>query len=95
MNDLINETPVFICECHSLEHQVKFFYDEEDRSLFVYIHLTRYGFWKRLITGIRYAFGYSSRFGEWDQFIFKEEDEAKLREFLNSIKRREDGDPIP
>lgn len=95
MNDLINETPVFVCECRSIEHQVKFFYDEEDATLYVYIHLTQYGFWKRFVTGIKYIFGYSSRFGEWDQFIFKKEDEAKLQEFLNSIKRKEDGDPIP
>ena len=90
-----NATEIFVCECHSLEHQTKFFYDEEDQMLYVYIHLTQHGFWKRLIAGIRYIFGRSSRFGEWDQFIFKEEDEAKLREFLNQIKREKDGDPIP
>lgn len=90
-----NATEIFVCECHSLEHQTKFFYDEEDQMLYAYIHLTQHGFWKRLITGIKYIFGYSSRFGEWDQFIFKEEDEAKLREFLNQIQREKDGDPIP
>ena len=90
-----NTTEIFICECHSLEHQAKFFYDGEDNRLYVYVHLARHGFWKRLVAGIKYIFGYSSRFGEWDQFIFKEEDEGKLREFLNQIKREKDGDSIP
>ena len=90
-----NTTEIFVCECHSLEHQAKFFYDEEDTLLYVYVHLARHGFWKRLVAGIKYIFGYSSRFGEWDQFIFKEEDEGKLKEFLNQIKREKDGDPIP
>lgn len=91
----MKSTEIFVCECHSLEHQAKFFYDEEDQRVYVYLHLARHGFWKRLIAGIRYAFGYSSRFGEWDQFIFKEEDESKLREFLNQIKREKDGDSLP
>jgi hypothetical protein len=90
-----NTTEIFICECHSLEHQAKFFYDDEDNLIYVYVHLARHGFWKRLVAGIKYIFGYSSRFGEWDQFIFKEEDEGKLREFLNQIKREKDGDSIP
>ncbi len=90
-----SEPEIFVCECHSLEHQAKFFYDDEDQRLYVYVHISRHGFWKRLVAGIKYIFGYSSRFGEWDQFIFQEKDEAKLREFLNQINREKDGDPIP
>jgi hypothetical protein len=92
----MEETEIFVCDCHSFEHQVKFMHDTEDNELYLYVHLNNQeGFWKRLVTGIKYAFGYSSSFGEWDQFIFQEKDEAKLREFLNEIKRKQDGDPIP
>ena len=92
----MEETEIFVCDCHSFEHQVKFMYDEEDRELYLYVHLNNHdGFWKRLVTGIKYIFGYSSRFGEWDQFIFQEKDEVKLREFLNEIKRKQDGDSLP
>jgi hypothetical protein len=89
--DQLTETEIFVCGCHSFEHQTKFIYNEEDNILYVYIHLNNYdSFWKRLLTGIKYIFGYSSRFGEWDEFIFKEEDQEKLRKFLNQINRKDD-----
>ena len=95
MKNPITETDIFVCECHSFEHQAKFVYDCEDNMLYVYIHLTKDRFWSRLKSGIKYIFGYTSRFGEWDEFIFQEKDEDKLREFLNQIKRKEDEDPLP
>ena len=91
----MEETEIFVCECNSFEHQVKFMYGTEDRELFIYVHLTGDTFWSRLKRGIKYIFGHSSRFGEWDEFIFKEKDQEDLRKFLNQIKQKEDGDPIP
>jgi hypothetical protein len=92
---VLTETEILVCNCHSFEHQVKFMYDDECNALYAYIHLAKDTFWSRLKSGIKYIFGHSSRFGEWDEFIFQEKDEEKLREFLNQIKRREDEDPLP
>jgi hypothetical protein len=94
-NQVLTEVEIFVCECHSFEHQVKFMYDDEGNMLYVYIHLTKDTFWARLKKGIKYIFGHSSRFGEWDEFIFQEKDEVALRDFLNQIKRKEDEDPLP
>ena len=70
----------FICECHSEEHQVSFYYDEEDKELLIAPHLyTHKNFFKRLWVGIRFAFGYKSRFGEWDCIIL---DPEKLKQYL-------------
>ena len=90
----MEETQIFVCDCHSFEHQVKFMYDEEDNEVYLYVHLTNGTFWSRLKKGIKYIFGHSSRFGEWDEFIFQEKDEENLREFLNQIKRKDDEDPL-
>jgi hypothetical protein len=95
MKNSIAETEIFVCECYSFEHQVKFIHDSEENILYAYIHLTKDTFWTRLKKGIKYIFGHTSRFGEWDEFIFQEKDEDKLREFLNQIKRKEDEDPLP
>ena len=89
-------TEIFVCECHSFEHQTKFIYDTETNSLFAYVHLSQHGgFLRRLAKGLAYAFGYSYRFGEWDEFLFQAKDQEELRKFLNQIKQKEDGDPIP
>jgi hypothetical protein len=45
----IMERKIFICDCHSLEHQVAFWYDEEEKSLYIEPHLvTHRNFFKRL-----------------------------------------------
>lgn len=81
-NDLI-----LICECHSFEHQVIFWYDKEDSRLVVYVHLVKcVNFWKRMVNAVKYLFGYTSRYGEWDEFIFSPENESKLRDFLDEHK---------
>jgi hypothetical protein len=80
------ERKIFVCECHSLEHQVTFWYDEEEDSLFTEVHLiTHKNFFKRVLVGIKYMFGYKSRFGQWDEFMFKPEDVIKLKEYVNKI----------
>lgn len=78
------ERKIFICDCHSLEHQVIFWYDEEYNEVYCEPHLITYrNFFQRLWYGIRYAFGYKSRFGAWDELVFKPEDVEKLRDYLN------------
>ncbi len=70
---------VFICDCLSLEHQLSFWYDAEDDLLYVYPKLYTYdNFFKRLWTGIKYAFGYKSRFGEFDEILLNKEARLKL-----------------
>ena len=87
------ETEVFICECFSYEHQVKFWHDEEyGNFIHAYFHLVTYrGFFKRLWHGLKYAFGYTSRFGAWDQFIFSIDNESKLRDYLNNKQKQSNG----
>ena len=79
------ERQTLICECNSLEHQLSFWYDDEDNNLYCEPHLTTYrNFFKRLWVGLRYAFGYKSRYGQWDSTIFKKEDLVKLKSYLDS-----------
>lgn len=76
---------ILICDCHSMEHQMMFWQsaDFNDNHLYTEVHLITYhNFFKRLWYGLRYAFGYKSRFGAWDEFIFSKESEEKLKIFL-------------
>jgi hypothetical protein len=78
------ETRIFICECKSFTHQAIFWWDEEEKKLYVTVHLTTYNnFFIRLWVGIRYIFGYTSNFGEWDEFLFSPESEKELRKYLD------------
>jgi hypothetical protein len=76
---------IFVCSCHSLEHQMAFWHDEDDKysDLYTEVHLiTYYGFFRRLWYGLKYAFGYKSRFGAWDEFLFNKDSEQKLYNYL-------------
>lgn len=80
-----------ICAYGSFEHQAIFWKEKEPDDkyqLYVYIHLKTYrNFFKRLLFGLRYAFGYKSRFGAWDEFIFSPEAEQKLLDYLKQQRK--------
>jgi hypothetical protein len=71
------------CACHSRDHTAYFDYFEEDGELYLTIHLSESrGFWKRLWYGLKYAFGYQSRFGAWDEIVIRWEDTPKIRALM-------------
>ena len=75
---------IYICKCNSIEHQASFWYDKEDNEVSIEVHLTTHkSFLKRLWVGVKYAFGYKSKYGEWDTMILKNEDLNKLKKNLN------------
>lgn len=75
----------FICACHSIEHQAFFWCDEDDKQLYINLHLQDYkGVFKRLLHGLKYIFGHKSVYGDWDEFLFKEEDVKELKRFLKN-----------
>jgi hypothetical protein len=73
---------ILICQCHSLEHQYSFYYSK-DEGLYCEPHLsTILSFYNRLIIGIKYIFGYKTKSGAWDEFLFKKEDLKKLEQYI-------------
>lgn len=48
---------------------VKYWKDEPE--VFVFIHLSGFGFWKRLKNGLKYIFGHKSVYRDFEEFIFK------------------------
>ena len=79
------------CECGSLEHLVYFqSYNEVDwPELIVSIHLANYNnFLRRLWVGLKYAFGYRCKYGDWDEILLWKDKIVELRDFLDEILRR-------
>lgn len=84
------EKEIFICECNSTEHQMVAYLDPNPNYNIVYLHvkLNKYGFWKRIKKGIKYIFGYASRYGEWDEFIINPEDASKFRRLADFLEKK-------
>jgi hypothetical protein len=92
------KTDLFICECHSTEHQVVVYYDngEDDSGLtypmcYFHIHLNKRPFWERVKYGVKYILGRQSRFGAFDEFIINPEDSDKLQEIVDYLKDMKGG----
>lgn len=82
------ETQLVICDCHSDEHQIIFHPDDEDGEPVIYMHthLTNWTPWyKRLIHGIKYIFGHTSKYGEWDEIILTKKHAKQFRDMAKHL----------
>lgn len=74
-----------ICECYSPEHQFTLIKDPEEDEVWINIHLSDYqSFTQRLWIGLKYAFGYRSKYGDFDNIIISPDSQKKIIEFLNT-----------
>ena len=82
------EQEFFIYQCNSPEHQLIFthFSDEVGGDIYVLVHLKPDSLWKRIRNAIKYIFGYRSKYGDFDEFIFKKEDANKLQAVVDYLK---------
>lgn len=81
-----DKTQVLICDCYSPEHHVILYYDEEDRQVFLNIHLTKKNFWNRLKYGIKYIFGYVKKSGAYQEIVLSNKDAEKIENVLKFLK---------
>ena len=82
------EQKFFICQCNSAEHQLIFSYFTDDKfgDVYVTVHLVPDTLWKRIRNAIKYIFGHRSKYGDFDEFIFKKEDANKLQSVVDYLK---------
>jgi hypothetical protein len=79
-----------LCECSNTEHQLIFNYWEEDDWPEVYasIHLVKEkNFFKRLWHGLKYIFGHTSKYGDFDEVVLKPKDWEKLQNVTDFLKK--------
>ena len=78
---------LLLCDCSSAEHQLIVRWDNDDKEVYVNVHLANmYGFWQRLWHGLKYAFGYKSRYGAFDGVILRKEDANNLQKVVNHLR---------
>lgn len=79
---------VILCECSSTDHQMIFlpFEDDHNKEVFVHVHLPTQSFRKRLVRGLKYIFGYKSRYGEFDEIILTDKHVPQFEDLINYLK---------
>lgn len=84
-----------ICECSSSEHVLRFSYEKpeydkfgkrwEDGKIYASVFLRSQSFWKRLKDGIKYIFGYTCRYGHFEETIINQKNAKDLSLLLKKM----------
>lgn len=84
----MKQTELFLCECHSPEHQfIVSYWDDDDGEVYVEIHLNKKPFWKRLKYAIMYIFGHQCKYGAFDEIILSPDDAERLQKVVNYLNK--------
>lgn len=68
------------CECSTPEHTVRFARDED--CTYITFFLEGGPWYKRVVTGLKYIFGYKCRYGHFDEVVLRDDKVKKLVEIL-------------
>ena len=79
-----------LCECLSPEHQIifRYFKDPSDSwpEMYMSVHLGYWeGFLHRLWVGLRYAFGYRSKYGHFDEVVMGVPTVRRLHKYIEEF----------
>ena len=80
---------ILVCKCGDVSHQLVVSRDNpynEDGEAFVYVKLNPLPFWKRVVHGVKYIFGYKCRFGDFDEVILGREHVPRLKALVESLE---------
>jgi hypothetical protein len=79
---------LIVCECGSCEHQfiLNYIAFKDHPMLSLETHLITWeSFFKRLWVGLKYAFGYKSKYGHFDDVIINKDEAKKIRDFFAEV----------
>lgn len=80
---------ILICDCHSPEHQILIYKDDEYREVTLCPHIITYrNIFKRILVAIKYVFGYKTKYGAWDSIIISKNNYLPLKEIVDFIEEK-------
>lgn len=74
------------CQCESLEHSIRFYYEPDLECVVLDTHLIRIPLCKRIVYAIKYVFGYQSKYGAFDETLLNVDNIEELKEFLEQTQ---------
>lgn len=85
----MDDPEYFECRCHSPEHTLRFWFDDDEEYPCVYasVFLGSVPWPRRVWLGIRYIFGYNCRYGHFDEFLLRAEDADRLIAIAEALKK--------
>lgn len=85
----LNNEEILICACHSTEHQIVIQKDDKDKVIYCSIHLAPLPWYKRIVNGVKYIFGYRCKYGDFDEFLFDKKHVSLLKKITQFVEDNE------
>jgi len=77
---------ILTCVCSSVEHQIIIRYETNENQVYANIYLADLPIWKRIANAVKYIFGYKSKYGDFEEFIFDKRDISALENIIMHLK---------
>ena len=86
MGESVKNSGVILCSCMCPEHNIIYTKDLDDPEVWLHYALERKVWYKRIWLGIKYIFGFRSRFGMYGEMLITGANVDKLEDIVNHIK---------
>ena len=83
----LKDIEFMLCDCESIDHQIILKKDEELSYIYMTIHLKPFTWYKRIVNGIKYIFGYRCAYGDFDEFILSHKHADTLRKMADFLSK--------
>lgn len=78
-----------LCSCSHSDHLIILNLDDNKEYCSMEVHLSPLPFFKRLINGIKYIFGFRSRYGDFDEIMINREKAEGIKQFMDKVLENE------
>lgn len=78
---------IAICSCGDVRHQIVFTFDPDSNIVYMSVLLNKLPWYKRLIYGIKYIFGYQCKYGAFEEVVLNENDCPKFYLIANYLAK--------
>ncbi len=83
----------FECDCNSCDHVLRMISDNEwPDECYIETHLKNLSFFKRLCLAVKYVFGFQSKYGHWEEYIWNKEKVIQMKNFCEEFLKENKND---
>lgn len=86
IGEIVEDATVICCACGDLEHNMIYRVDRDEPEVWLYFTLNKESFFKRLILGIKYIFGYQSRYGMYGEILVDKNNVNHFKKIYDHVK---------
>lgn len=87
MGESVQNTGIIPCSCMCPEHNIIYVKDPDEPEVWLHFMLEKQSFFKRIKLGIKYIFGYQSRFGMYGEMLITSANVDRLEDIVNHIRK--------